>query len=219
MKKPSLNFFSKHRTKLNVLAGLVKLAVNRRKIICLISLLSCLTISACLPAAFLAGATAGGVVIADRRTFETMVRDKEITCKVLLQLNSDPQLKEQSVIGVVTFNRVVLLVGQVETPELRVRAYELVKVVPHIRRINNAIEVAAPIFANEISRDTWITTKVKGALLAEKGLNSTQIKVVTERGVVYLMGLVTHSQAETAINVVRQVTGVNKVVTLFEYIA
>jgi osmotically-inducible protein OsmY len=218
MKKLTLHFFSKHRTKLNALAKLFKLGVYRRKIICLTSLLSCLTISACLPAVFLAGATAGGVVIADRRTLETMLRDKQITCKALLQLNSDLELKEQSVIAVVTFNRVVLLVGQAETSELRKRAYELVKDVPNIRRINNAIQIAAPLSRDESSRDTWITTKAKGAMLAEKGLNSTQIKVVTEGGVVYLMGLVSHNQAETAINVVRQVTGVNKVVTLFEYI-
>lgn len=173
-------------------------------------------LNACLPAAFVAGATAGGVVISDRRTLDAMVKDKQITCKSVIQLNSEPRLKGRSHISVSTFNGVVLLVGETETPELRARAYELVKAVPHIRRITNAINVGEPLNYSEGSKDTWITAKVKATMLTEKGLNSTQIKVLTEDCVVYLMGIVTHQQADIAINVARQVTGVKKVVTLFE---
>jgi osmotically-inducible protein OsmY len=176
-------------------------------------------LSACVPAAFVVGATTGGVVISDRRNFETILQDKKITYKAIVQLNSEPLLKGESHITVTTFNRVVLLVGQAATPELRKRAYELVKSVPNIRRINNAIVVAEPTAAITRSKDTWITTKVKTALLAEKGLNSTQIKVITEACTVYLIGLVTHQQAEIATDVARQVDGVEKVVTLFEYIS
>ncbi|MBA2653976.1 MAG: BON domain-containing protein [Gammaproteobacteria bacterium] len=180
-------------------------------------LLITLFLSGCLPAVFVAGATAGGSVITDRRSFQTILKDKQITCKSLIQLNSEPALKNCSHISVATFNRVVLLVGETENMQLRDRAYELVKAVPNIRRITNEIVIGDPLDGKGHSTDMWITTKVKTAMLAEKGLNSTQIKVITEGTVVYLMGLVTHCQAETAINVVRQVTGVTKVVTLFEF--
>lgn len=189
-----------------------------KRLIPTITLLCCLlSLSACIPAAFVAGATAGGVVISDRRTLSTIVKDKKITCQALIQLNSEPQLKECSHISVTTFNRVVLLVGETGTPLLRKRAYELVQAVPNIRRINNEIEIGQPLNNSERTNDIWITTKVKTAMVAEKGLNSTQIKVITENSVVYLLGLVTHEQADIAINVARQITGVTKVVTLFEY--
>lgn len=188
-----------------------------KKLLLLVALFST-TLSGCLPAAFVAGATAGGAVIADRRSFKTIVQDKKITCQSLIQLNSDPDLKKQSHISVATFNRVVLLVGEAQTPTARGRAYELVKTVPNIRRITNEIIIGEPVCAKEISADVWMTTKVKAAMLAEKGLSSTQIKVITEDFVVYLMGLVTHHQADLAVDVARTVTGVKKVVTLFEYV-
>ena len=146
-----------------------------------------------------------------------MLQDKQITCKALVQLHSEPRLKEYSHISATAFNRVLLLVGETKTPELRQRAYELVKIIPNVRRINNAIIIETPLTKSEISKDAWLTTKVKTALLREKGLNSNQIKVITEDRAVYLLGLVTHDQAEIAVNVTRQIEGVAKVVTLFEY--
>lgn len=172
----------------------------------------------CIPVVFVAGATAGGVMVSDRRNLETIVEDKKINCRALLQLNSDPYFKEHSHISVTTFNRIVLLAGQVESPEMRRRAYELVKCVPNIRRINNQLCIGEPVHTMDKSMDVWITTKVKTAMLREKGLKSTQIKVLTEACTVYLMGLVTHEQAEIAVEVVREVNRVEKVVTLFEYI-
>ncbi len=183
-----------------------------------IILLSTSLLSACLPTAFVACATAGGMVTGDRRSISTMMVDKKINCQALIQLNSEPRLKKTSHITTTTFNRVILLVGETRTEALRHRAYELVKAVPDIRRINNAVIIADPLDSKERTMDTWTTTKVKSIMLAEKGLNSTQIKVVTEDSVVYLLGLVTHPQAELATDVARQVSGVRKVVTLFEYI-
>lgn len=188
-----------------------------KKFIVIIAFANAIILSGCLPAVFVAGATAGGVVICDRRTVNTMFEDKKITCKALAQLTSEPHLKENSHISVATFNRVVLLVGQARTTELRHRAYELVQAVPNIRRINNEIIIAPPLSPKECSTDIWLTTKVKTAMVAEKGLNSTQIKVLSDDSVVYLLGLVTHEQADIATNVARQVNGVMKVVTLFEY--
>lgn len=190
-----------------------------KKILFTLGLLSTINLTGCLPAVFVAGATAGGVLISDRRNMPTIIEDKKITCRSLLQLNSDPVLKQRSRIAVTTFNRVVLLTGEVSNLHLKATAYELVKDVPRIRRITNEITCAEPLTAAQQSADAWITTKVKTAMLAEKNLGSTQIKVATENKVVYLMGLVSHNQAELAIAVAREITGVKKVVTLFEYIS
>jgi osmotically-inducible protein OsmY len=92
--------------------------------------------------------------------------------------------------------------------------------VDRVRKVYNEVEIAAPSAMSQRSADTWITTKVKTALLDVEGLeifDSTRVKVVTERGVVYLMGLLTRDEAELVTETVRRVAGVQRVVRLFEY--
>lgn len=186
----------------------------------IIVLLSCIyPLSACVPAFVAAGAaSAGGAIIYDERSLDTMYHDTEITQQALHNLKSDPDLKGLTHINVTCFNYTVLMVGQVARPELRTKAYKLVSDIPSVKRIYNEIAVEGLTSAATRSSDTWITTKVKSAMLTEKGLHSAQIKVVTEDGVVYLMGLVTHKHADIASNVARSVMGVRKVVRAFEYL-
>ena len=172
----------------------------------------------CAPVIVAAGASAGGVIVYDERSLDTMYHDAEITQQAQYSINSDPDLKQLSHINVASFNRTVLIVGQVTEPELRTKAYKLVSEVPGITRIHNEITVENLTSAKIRSNDIWITTKVKSALLAEKGLHSAQIKVVTENKTVYLLGLVTQKHADIATNVTRSVMGVNKVVRAFEYL-
>lgn len=172
---------------------------------------------ACIPVAFVAGATAGGAIVYDNRGFKTMAQDKELQIRAQGSIDTDAQLRGQTHISVSVFNHIMLLVGQAATPELSQHAYDTVSTIPNIKRIYNEITIQPPTSNMTRSRDTWITTKVKTMMLAEKGLKSTQIKVITENGVVYLMGLVTHSQGNLAAQVTSQVSGVQKVVKLFEY--
>jgi osmotically-inducible protein OsmY len=79
------------------------------------------------------------------------------------------------------------------------------------------LEIGVPASPAQMSKDTWITTKVKSSMIATKGLSSSQIKVVTENGTVFLMGIVTRAQGDAASDVARRVNGVQNVVTLFEY--
>lgn len=183
-------------------------------------LLICLCpLSACVPAFVAAGAaSAGGAIIYDERSIDIMYHDTEIIQQALYNLKSDPDLKGLTHINVTCFNYTVLIVGQVARPELRAKAYKLVSDIPGVKRIYNEITVEGLTSAATRSSDTWITTKVKSAMLAEKGLHAAQIKVVTENGVVYLMGLVTQKRAEIATNVARSVMGVRKVVRAFEYL-
>ncbi|MGB6977353.1 MAG: BON domain-containing protein [Gammaproteobacteria bacterium] len=174
-------------------------------------------LSGCIPVVFVAGAAAGGAVIYDNRSAETILQDNSLAYKAQGQINSDPTLHQQTHIAVTAFNHIVLLVGQAPTADLRQQAYDLVTNLRNVKRIYNQITVETPTSISRRSEDTWITTKVKTKLLAEKGLHSSQIKVLTENGTVYLMGLVTRSQGSLAALVTSKVSGVQKVVTLFEY--
>lgn len=171
----------------------------------------------CIPAAFVAGATAGGAVIYDNRSTKVIFEDRDITYQAQKRFNDNEGLREKAHVSVATFNHIVLLVGQVPTEEMRNSAEDVVKSIPKVKLIHNEITVENPISQVARTNDTWLTTKVRTALLAEKGLNSAQIKVVTENSIVYLMGLTSRGQAEQATEVVRQIAGVRKVVKIFEY--
>lgn len=172
----------------------------------------------CIPAAFVAGATAGGAVIYDNRSMKTIATDNDTTLKAQNRIDTEAMLgNNQTHISVSTFNHIVLLVGQASTSAERDRANELVSGLPNIKRIYNEITIEQPTSMKTRSDDAWITTKVKSRMLAEKGLHSSQIKVITENGTVYLLGLVTRTQGSKAALVASTVTGVQKVVTLFEY--
>ena len=88
---------------------------------------------------------------------------------------------------------------------------------PDVTKVYNEIAVKGPTSSLSRASDSWITTKIKTQMLATKGLQSGSIKVVTENGAVYLMGMVSREQADTSVNIARQVTGVQKVVKIFQY--
>ena len=184
----------------------------------LLMLIVCL-IQGCLPVAFVAGAATAGIVVFDNRTAKTIVDDRDITFRLQGKLNSDPELGSVAYLSVTSFNRVVLLVGQVPSDHLRQRAEDIVRSNPKVRIVYNEITVVEkPSGLMTRTNDSWITTKVKTILAATPGLNSTSLKVVTEKGVVYLMGLTTKGQGNIAADKARTVAGVNKMVKLFEYL-
>lgn len=175
-------------------------------------------LAGCIPLIIAAvGATAGGAIIYDKRSSEVILQDQEISNKALNRLNSDPELKGVARVSISTFNHVVLIVGQTQSEELRQRAYNDVRKVPGVKRVYNQIQISPVLTAWDQSEDAWVTSKVKTAMLAKKGLSSSQIKVVTENKVVYLMGLVTPTQARLATDAASHVSGVKKVVQVFEY--
>lgn len=189
-----------------------------KKLIILLSMaLSLFGCAAAVPIAVVAGAAAGGAVIYDKRSFKTMSEDQNARSYAQSWLNSDSVLKGRSHISISVFNQIALLVGQAQTPEIRDRAYQIVSRVKNIKRIYNEITITQSISTLRRANDDWITTKVKTAMLAKPGLHSTNLKVVTENNVVYLMGLVTRKQATLATDAARRVSGVKKVVRVFEY--
>lgn len=183
----------------------------------LVLALLCISLSGCIPAAFVAGASATGAIVYDKRSLPTMVADRDMVNVTLKTISSNPELREQTHITVSAFNHVMLLAGQAPTEALRARAYQIASAAPNVKRIYNQITIEAPLSKTDQAKDAWITTKVKGAILGQKGLHSSQIKVVTENKVVYLMGILTPGQADLAANVASTVDGVDKVVKIFEY--
>ena len=185
-------------------------------------LLACapLLLQACAPAVVVGGGTAA-MAVHDRRTAGDFIEDQNIEFKAYNRISADKELSSRSHISVTSYNRVVLLTGQTPTPELRARAEELVRGIRNVRRVHNELTIAAPNSLGVRSTDTWITTKVKTALFRIDKLpdfDPTRVKVVTENGTVYLMGLLTPEEAEAVVDVVRQIKGVQRVVKIFEYI-
>ncbi|MCH9770299.1 MAG: BON domain-containing protein [Gammaproteobacteria bacterium] len=182
-----------------------------------IALLLCLALNGCIPVAFVVGAGAAGAVLYDKRNLKQIVHDKHIAHAAQSSIEADPELRTRTHILVSGYNRVLLLVGEAETPELRQRALQRVMLVPGVKRIYNEVTITNPVTTHQQNHDAWITTKVKTEMLVRRGLHSSQIKIVTEKNVVYLMGKVSHQQAALATDVARRVSGVRQVVQVFEY--
>lgn len=171
---------------------------------------------------FVAGAAAGAAAIAvvyDHRTLKHSMEDADLANNISYKIRAIPELRNDSHVDVTVFNRVVLLTGETPNPAWRQQAEEAARSVPGISRLYNQITIQGPTSSLTRTSDTWITTKIKGQLLATEELKtkSSSIKVVTENGTVFLMGIVTQRQAATAVDIARQVSGVQKVVKIFQY--
>jgi osmotically-inducible protein OsmY len=157
--------------------------------------------------------------IADRpneRTMVQMLADENIETKATVNIHAENEAYHDSHLVVVSYNGYVLLAGQVNDQVLKNEATKIVRKVQGVRRIYNELEIGPPNSAIRRTSDTWITTRIKSALLGNGDEQGTRIKVVTENGVVYLMGLVTQEEAERISNKAASVSGVHRVVRLFE---
>ncbi|MEW5248080.1 BON domain-containing protein [Microbulbifer sp. 2201CG32-9] len=190
---------------------------NRQGISLLLTLCSAVLLTGC---ATLLEATHDGPIKQDpgKRSFGTYIDDQKIETVATVNINkADPELKAAN-INVNVFNGVVLLTGQVGSNELRMLAGRTAQQVHNVRQVYNEIQVRGKTSLLASGSDTWLTTKVRSTLLANKEVDSGRIKVVTENGVVYLMGLLTRGETERAADVTRGVGGVQKVVKAVEYI-
>ena len=180
-------------------------------------LLSAVLVQACAPVIVAGGATAA-VAATDKRSFGTQLDDENIELTARRKLNDDNRLGDDIHINITCFNGTLLLTGEATTAEQRDIVVSLVSSIQGVKRvIDSEINVSEPTaFANRV-HDSWITGQIKARMLGTENLKSTRIKVVTERSVVYLMGLVSHSQADLATEDARAVSSVKRVVRMFEY--
>ena len=173
-------------------------------------------LSGCAPLV-VGGAVMTGVVAVDRRTAGTQIEDEGIELKVATAINKE--LGDRVHLNVTSYNRRVLLSGEVRSEADRARATVLAQSQENVKDVINDLAMGAPSSLTQRTKDTVITGQVKAAFLDAKDLQSNAVKVVTERGVVYLMGRVTTREAQRATDIARGVSGVAKVVRVFEDIS
>jgi osmotically-inducible protein OsmY len=189
-----------------------------RRVILSALVVSTLGLSGCFGLA-VTGAAVGTMAVLDRRSLGAQTEDQAIELRGLRELNQEVNNSGAGSISITAFNRRVLLSGQADTAQTRQRAEEIVRArVPNIKDMYNEVEVVGAADFATRTKDTSLTARVKANLVRERNLSSNAIKVVTERSTVYLLGLVTHNEGERAAIISSQVSGVTRVVTLFEYI-
>ena len=153
-----------------------------------------------------------------KRTLGTVWDDQMIESRGKANIRAAHEKLKKAHINITSFNGMVLLTGQVASEELKSAAAASINDLRKVRTVHNELEVAGPTALMARTNDSWLTTKVKTGLLSSSDTEGGRIKVVTENGVVYLMGLLTRSEAEAAVEKTRKVFGVQKIVKVFEYI-
>jgi osmotically-inducible protein OsmY len=179
-------------------------------------LASLASLSACAPL-IVGGAVMTGVMATDRRTTGTQVEDESLEIKVASAVRKE--MGDRIHLNVTSFNRQVLLTGEVRTAADKERAEKLAQSQENVNAVVNDLAVMPISSLTQRSKDTVITGRVKAAFVDAKDLQVNAIKVVTERGIVYLMGRVTSREAKRATDIARGMGGVTKVVRVFEEIS
>lgn len=172
-------------------------------------------LTACAPL-LVGGAVVTGMSAADRRTTGSQIEDERIETRGATRLRE--HLGERVHINITSYNRQVLLTGEVPNEQDKQLAEQVVSRIENVRSITNELAVLGHSTLTQRSSDALVTGRVKANLIDAKDLNSSAFKVVTERGVVYLLGRVTPREADRATDIARRTSGVQKVVRLFELI-
>jgi osmotically-inducible protein OsmY len=186
----------------------------------LVAALICCTLLATLTGCagvIVGGAVMGAVAASDRRTLGAQTEDKAIAVKAEMRLPA--VVGDAGHVNATSYNRRVLLTGEVRDQAMKEAVEREVQAIEGVQAVVNELEVAGPASYTSRSSDTLVTGKVKASLVDMKTISANSFKVVTERGTVYLMGRVTEREGTIATDIARGVSGVQKVVKLFEYIS
>lgn len=183
----------------------------------------CISISIALlqgcVAAAVVGVVGGGTMAADNRTIGAQIDDQKIELEGYGKLNDHPGLAEHANIQITSVNASLLVVGQVPNTYLKDTAIKMLSELKGVKKIHNQLRVANASSMATRTNDVWLTSKVKTALFKDDTIDSNNIKVVTENGEVFLLGLIKKTQADKAVEIARNISGVNRVLKAFEYIA
>lgn len=163
------------------------------------------------------GMGAGALLISDRRASETYVTDEGIELRANNRLRENYGSKEH--VNVTSYNRMVLLTGEASSAEVKASIEKLISGVPNVKSIANELAIAGASSLGGRSNDTYLTSKVKARFVDAKQFSAHHVKVVTEAGVVFLLGIVTQTEADAAADIARTTGGVQKVVRVFEIIS
>ena len=171
-------------------------------------------LTACVPV-IIGGAAAGGVMAADRRTSGIYVEDENIELKASKSIAD--ALGEAAHVNITSYNRNVLLTGEVPDNAGKARAETIAKDITNVRSVTNELAVAPKTTVSSRGNDAYLTSKVKAKFVADGRFPANVVKVISENSVVYLMGIVSHAEAQFATEIASNTDGVTKVVKVFEY--
>lgn len=179
---------------------------------------SVISLSGCIATAVVTTAAVATKVATDPRSAGTQIDDETLEEKVAYNLNKDAQLQQEARINVVSYSGRILLVGQAPSEAAKETAGNIAAGVDGVKEVYNEIRITENIGVAQIATDSWITTKIKSKLLVNGDVKSTDVKVITENGEVFLMGNLTSHQTDAASEVARNVNGVKKVVKVINYL-
>jgi osmotically-inducible protein OsmY len=183
----------------------------------LLALALCAPILAGCFGAAAVGVGAGALMLTDRRNPETYVSDEAMEIRALNRINE--KYGDKVHVNVISYNRMMLLTGEVPTEAIKADAEKLASGVPNVKSISNELAISGPSSYGGRSNDSYITSKVKARFVDAGKFQPNHVKVITEAGVVFLLGLVTQAEAAAAVEIARTTGGVQKVVRVFEIIS
>ncbi len=175
------------------------------------------SLPACVPVMMASGAVSGSMAATDRRTLGAQTEDKVILLKGENAVSN--LVGDKGHVNVTSFNRKVLLTGEVQSEAMKQAVGNTIAQIENVESVVNELAIAAPSSFTSRSNDTLITGKVTASFIDDKKLFSQSLKTVTERGTVYLMGRVTEPEGNRAARVAGGVSGVQRVIKVFEYIS
>ena len=164
-----------------------------------------------------AGVGSAAMVAVDRRQPDVMLGDERIELTASQRISV--AVKDQAHVNVTAFNQTLLITGEAISAKIKADIEKMVAEIPQVKSVVNELQVAGPSSFSARSNDTYLTGRVKAAFITGNKFSANDVKVVTEDGVVYLLGMVTRKEADDATEVARAIGGVKKVVRVFEYIA
>ena len=171
-------------------------------------------ISACVPVV-VGGAAATGAMAADRRTSGVYVEDQNIELKAIKKIYDN--LGEESHVNVTSYKGNVLLTGEVPNEQAKTQAGNVILGTESVRSLTNELVIGPKTSLSSRANDSFLTSKIKTQFVTENRFSANHVKVVTENSIVYLMGYVTPKEADAAVDIARNVSGVTTVVKVFEY--
>jgi len=174
-----------------------------------------LALQGCVPVMLGAGGAAAYSSLEDRRSTGTQIDDESIEVRAGNRVGD--RFGGRVHVNVTSYNRIALVTGEVPDDAARAEVEKIVRAVPTVRDVTNDLQVSGISSLGSRANDSYLTSKVRGGLLDTKRVRPVHLKVVTESGVVYLMGVVTEPEADEAVEIARNTGGVRKVVKVFEY--
>jgi len=163
------------------------------------------------------GVGTGALMLTDRRNSETFISDQGMEIRAANRIGD--QYGDKVHVNVTSYNRMLLLTGEVPTEVMKADVEKLASAVPNVKAITNELAIAGPASFGGRSNDSYITSKVKARFVDANKFSPNHVKVVTEAGVVFLLGLVTQAEADAAVEISRTTGGVQKVIRVFEIIS